>query len=190
MPKLQIYAVPDVNGYQGDFVLRKRCRDITAQEIAAPWFKTFVSDMLETLYADSSGVGLAAPQVGVPIRLAVIDVKRDAKKPIVLINPTCEAQGEEKVESNETCLSVPFRSGKVMRHKSVLVHALDYHGMPIEIAGEKFLSNVLQHEIDHLDGILYIDKVEDISQLEVHAGYANAMAKKAIETFARKDSVT
>lgn len=188
MSKLQVYEIPSIDDYMGDFILRKKCRDITADEIHATWFKTLVTDMFETLYADPSGVGLAAPQVGMAVRLVVIDVKRDAKKPIVLINPTYEVIDDEKMESNETCLSVPFRSGKVMRYKKVLVHALDYNGMPIEMVGEKFLSNVYQHEIDHLNGILYIDKMEDIKQLEIHAGYANAMALKAVNTFAGKDS--
>jgi peptide deformylase len=187
MSKMQVYALPNMAYYTTDFVLRKKCRDIAENEIREPWFQSLVSDMFETLYADPSGVGLAAPQVGMSIRLVVIDVKRDAKKPIVLINPTYEAIDEEKVESSESCLSVPFHTGKIMRYKSVKVKALDYTGNPIELIGEKFLSNVFQHEIDHLDGILYIDRMPSLEQLETNLGYANLMAKKAIKSFESKD---
>lgn len=182
MSILQVYSLPNLTYYNDDFVLRRKCRDIRPDEIHSEWFQSLVFDMLETLYSDSSGVGLAAPQVGMSIRLVVIDVKKDAKKPLVLINPTYEAINLEKVESNESCLSVPLRSGKVMRYKSVRVRALDLNGVPFDIVGEKFLANVFQHEIDHLDGILYIDRIDSLDKLVVYDGYANAMANRAVRT--------
>lgn len=183
MSKLQVYSLPNLRYYTGDFVLRRKCRDVEAEDIRSDWFQSLVFDMFETLYADSSGVGLAAPQVGMSLRLAVIDIKKDAKNPLVLINPTYEAISTEKVESNESCLSVPLRAGTVMRYKSVRVRALDFNGKPIELVGEKFLANVFQHEIDHLDGILYIDRMESLDKLTVHDGYANSMASKAVRMF-------
>ena len=187
MSILQVYSLPNLMYYQHDFVLHRKCREIKLEEIHTPWFQSLVSDMFETLYADPSGVGLAAPQIGLSLRLVVIDIKRDAKKPLVLVNPTYEAIGSDTVESTETCLSVPLRSGKVIRHKSVIVRAQDYYGTPIEIKGEKFLSNVLQHEIDHLDGILYIDRMGSLDELITHNGYANSMAKRAIESTSKKE---
>lgn len=183
MSKLQIYSLPNLMYYNEDFVLRRKCRDVSLTEIHSEWFRSLLFDMFETLYADPSGVGLAAPQIGMSLRVVVIDVKQDAKKPLVLVNPTYEPVGDEKVESNETCLSVPLRSGKVMRYKSVRVHALDANGEPVELVGEKFLANVFQHEIDHLDGILYIDRMGSLEDLTSHQGYANAMAGRAMRVF-------
>ena len=183
MSKLQVYSLPNLMYYSNDFVLRRKCRDVSLEEIHSEWFRSLIFDMFETLYADPSGVGLAAPQIGMSLRIVVIDVKQDAKKPLVLINPTYEPVGDEKAESNETCLSVPLRSGKVMRYKSVRVHALDINGKPLELVGEKFLANVFQHEIDHLDGILYIDRMDSLDDLTAHEGYANAMAGRAMRVF-------
>lgn len=183
MSKLQVYSLPNLMYYSNDFVLRRKCRDVSLEEIHSEWFRSLIFDMFETLYADPSGVGLAAPQIGMSLRIVVIDVKQDAKKPLVLINPTYEPVGKEKAESNETCLSVPLRSGKVMRYKSVRVHALDINGKPIELVGEKFLANVFQHEIDHLDGLLYIDRMDSLDDLTAHEGYANAMAGRAMRVF-------
>ena len=180
MPKLHVVSMPHLEYFTDDFVLRRKSRELEKSDLNEQWFKHLINDMFETLYADSSGIGLAAPQIGMSIRLVVIDIRRDTKKPIVLVNPTYSVLESEKASSNETCLSVPFHSGEVMRFKKVLVNALDVNGNPIEIIGEKFLSNVLQHEIDHLDGILYIDRMDDIYKIESNLGYAATMAKKAM----------
>jgi len=113
-----------------------------------------IDDMLDTMYK-ANGVGLAAPQVGILKRIIVIDVGHG---PLILINPeVVEANGE--VEDREGCLSVPGKEGNVIRPQYVKVNAQDREGNPIEIQGENLLARALCHEIDHLNGILYTDKV-------------------------------
>lgn len=121
--------------------------------------RELVRDMFETMYA-ASGVGLAAPQVGVGKRVIIVDVSPVDKEiaPIALVNPEIvERQG--LVEGTEGCLSVPGVEGVVPRAESVLVRALDTQGQPVKIRAEGLLSRALQHEIDHLDGVLFIDRI-------------------------------
>jgi peptide deformylase len=113
-------------------------------------------DMLETMYA-ASGVGLAAPQVGDRQRVIVVDVGED---PITLVNPRIEA-AEGKQIGLEGCLSLPELVGEVQRAEWVTVSGLDLGGKPITVEGEGLLARALQHEVDHLDGILFIARVED-----------------------------
>lgn len=113
-----------------------------------------IDDMLDTMYK-ANGVGLAAPQVGILKRIIVIDVGHG---PLILINPeVVETNGE--VEDREGCLSVPGQEGNVIRPQYVKVNAQDREGNPIEIQGEDLLARALCHEIDHLNGILYTDKI-------------------------------
>lgn len=113
-----------------------------------------IDDMLDTMYK-ANGVGLAAPQVGILKRIVVIDIGHG---PLILINPeVVETNGE--VEDREGCLSVPGKEGNVIRPQYVKVNAQDREGNPIEIQGEDLLARALCHEIDHLNGILYTDKV-------------------------------
>ncbi|MFR1707812.1 MAG: peptide deformylase [Clostridium sp.] len=113
-----------------------------------------IDDMLDTMY-EANGVGLAAPQVGILKRIVVIDI---GDGPLILINPeVIETNGE--VNDKEGCLSVPGKEGNVIRPKYVKVKAQDRNGNPIEIQGEDLLARALCHEIDHLNGILYTDKV-------------------------------
>lgn len=113
-----------------------------------------IDDMLDTMYK-ANGVGLAAPQVGILKRIVVIDVGHG---PLILINPeVVETNGE--VEDREGCLSVPGKEGNVIRPQYVKVNAQDREGNPIEIQGEDLLARALCHEIDHLNGILYTDKI-------------------------------
>lgn len=139
-----------------DYVLRKHCRPV---ERFDDRLGTLLDDMAETMYA-SDGAGLAAPQVGLLKRCVVIDVGEGI---IELVNPEIvSTRGEMTVI--EGCLSVPGRSGRVVRPESVTVKAQDRHGNPIEMTGEGFLAMAMCHEIDHLDGILYVDKmIEDVS---------------------------
>ncbi len=125
-----------------------------------------IDDMIETMYA-AKGVGLAANQVGILKRLCVIDVSTvdaDEKIPlIVLINPEIiEKKGV--VEAEEGCLSIPDYRTKVKRAEEVLVRGLDRKGRPIEIEGRDLLARALQHEIDHLDGFLIIDRISPIKR--------------------------
>ena len=120
-------------------------------------FKTLVNDMFESMYA-AQGVGLAAPQIGLSIRLAVIDVTngKNPEAKLVLANPEIiHAEGEQREE--EGCLSVPGFRGFVARPQYVTVHALDVEGKPFEMRGERLLARAFCHEIDHLNGILFIN---------------------------------
>lgn len=123
-----------------------------------PRLETLIDDMFETMY-DADGVGLAAPQVGVLKQLVVIDVSEEANQPIVLINPEIiETSGEQT--GDEGCLSVPGKAGKVTRPNYVKVKALDRNMQPVELEGTELLARAMCHEIDHLLGILYVEKVE------------------------------
>lgn len=117
-------------------------------------------NMLETMAA-ASGIGLAAPQVGVQMRVIVVDVGQD---PLVVVNPTiAAAQGEQM--GLEGCLSLPDLVGEVRRAEWVMVKGLNGQGWPVCLEGEGLLARVLQHEIDHLDGILFVARVEDLTCL-------------------------
>ncbi len=123
-----------------------------------------IRDMVETMYA-APGIGLAAPQVGESRRLIVLDLStKEEKQPlIVLINPEI-IDTDGMIESDEGCLSVPGYSSVIKRAAAVLVRGLDKEGKPVEIEGTGLLARALQHEIDHLDGILYIDRMSAIKR--------------------------
>lgn len=137
---------------QGDAVLEKKCREITEM---TPRIQELIGDMLDTMY-DANGVGLAGPQVGVLKRVCVIDI---GEGPIVLINPVVvSADGEQT--GDEGCLSLPGKAGQVTRPNHVIVRALDEHMQEREVEGTELLARALCHEIDHLDGHMYTEKVE------------------------------
>ena len=139
-----------------DEVLRKRSRRVDKFDKR---LRTLLDDMAQTMY-DADGVGLAAPQVGILKRAVVIDVGDGL---IELVNPEI-LRTEGAVVGGECCLSVPVRCGTVERPEKVAVRAQNRRGEPIEITGEGFLAVALCHEIDHLDGVLYIDRmIEDVS---------------------------
>ena len=132
--------------------------------------RKFLRDMLETMYADK-GVGLAAPQVGVSKRMIVIDTEQKdedgnpkAGNPMYLINPEIIYKSEETIFFCEGCLSVPNQRADVERHYKIKVRYIDYDGKEQEIEAEDYLAVVLQHEIDHLDGILYIDRISRLKR--------------------------
>jgi peptide deformylase len=136
----------------GDETLRKVCRPVASFDGR---LCRLLQDMAQTMY-DAEGVGLAAPQVGILRRAVVIDVGAGL---VELVNPVItEKSGEAGMP--EGCLSVPNRQGFVIRPEKVIVEALDRNGQPVTITGEGLLARALCHEIDHLDGILYIDKME------------------------------
>ena len=137
---------------EGDPVLNKVCKEV--KEIT-PKIQTLIDDMLETMY-EANGVGLAAPQVGILRRIVVIDV---GEGPIVMINPTIiETAGEQT--GDEGCLSLPGKAGQVTRPNHVVVRALDENMQERELEGEGLLARAFCHEIDHLDGHMYTEKVE------------------------------
>ena len=118
-----------------------------------------IDDMFETMY-ESGGVGLAAPQVGILKQLVVIDVSPDCSEPLVFINPEITEMSEETQTGYEGCLSYPGKSGIVTRAMRVTAKALDRDMNPFEIEAEGLLARCIQHEFDHLKGILYMGKVE------------------------------
>ncbi len=137
----------------GDGVLTKNCKEVKEM---TPRIKQLIADMFETMYEDN-GVGLAAPQVGILKRIVVIDVT--GENPYVLINPRIvECSGEQT--GQEGCLSVPGKCGIVTRPNYVKAVALDENMQPYELEGTELLARAICHELDHLDGKLYVDLVE------------------------------
>jgi len=139
----------------GDPILQKVSKPIT--EVNEK-IKELAYDMLDTMYT-ANGVGLAAPQIGVLKRIVVIDVSPEGDKPIVLINPEIIAMSGTQ-SGEEGCLSVPGESGCVTRPNEVTVRAYNLKMQPIEVTGDELLARALCHEIDHLDGVVYVEKVE------------------------------
>ena len=137
---------------EGDPILRKICRPVTQVDDRT---KELIGDMLDTMY-DADGVGLAAPQVGILKRIVVIDV---GEGPIVLINPKIVETAGEQI-GDEGCLSVPGKSGTVRRPEYVKTVAFDADMNPIEVEGHGLFARAMCHEFDHLDGHLYLEKVE------------------------------
>ncbi len=147
-------ALRNIREY-GDDVLARPCKEV--KEIT-PRVRELVEDMLDTMY-DANGVGLAAPQVGVLKRIVVIDVSPEADQPLVLINPVIiEKDGEQT--GYEGCLSLPGKSGIVTRPNHVKARAIDLDGNAFEIEGEELLARAICHELDHLDGHMYVEKVQ------------------------------
>jgi len=139
----------------GDEILLKISKPVTAMTKRT---EELIEDMIETMYT-ADGVGLAAPQVGVLKRVVVIDVSEEGDEPVVLINPeVLETSGEQT--GNEGCLSVPGKTGVVTRPNYAKVKALNEDMEEFIIEGEGLLARALLHEIDHLNGVLYVDKVE------------------------------
>ena len=136
----------------GDPVLTKKCKEVKAM---TPRLETLIDDMFETMY-ESGGVGLAAPQVGILKRIVVIDVD---DSPVVLINPVITEQSGEQT-GPEGCLSVPGKAGDVTRPEKVTVKALDREMKEFELTGEELLARAITHELDHLEGKLYVELVE------------------------------
>lgn len=139
----------------GDPVLRTKAKEV--KEITDQT-RDLLDNMAETMYA-APGVGLAAPQVGILQRIIVIDVD-DEHGLIEVINPEIIDVSDERIIMEEGCLSVPEQTGRVIRPKEVKVRGLNRNGKEIEIEADNMLARALQHEIDHLEGILFIDKLE------------------------------
>ncbi|MCL9684793.1 peptide deformylase [Legionella maioricensis] len=136
--------------------------------------QTLIDDMFDTMY-DARGVGLAAPQIGVSMRLSVIDIIGDKSEQLVIINPEIISSAGEK-EFDEGCLSVPGAYDTVTRAEKVTVKALDRFGKPFEISAEGLLAECLQHEIDHLNGKLFVDLLSPLKR---------AMARRKLDKFKR-----
>jgi peptide deformylase len=135
-------------------ILRTKSTPVDPQKIKTPEFQALISDMIETM-KHANGVGLAANQIGQTMRLIIASIK----EPTPLINPEIVSHSILKVKSEEGCLSVPGKFGYVRRYKSVKIKALDRNGQEIRMRLDDLPAIVVQHEIDHLDGILFIDKL-------------------------------
>jgi peptide deformylase len=128
--------------------------------------RAIVKDMLETMY-DEKGVGLAATQVNIHQRIVVIDVSENNDTPYVLINPEITVKSDDTVINEEGCLSVPGCYAKVDRHTTCTVKALDENGNEFTLDGEELLSICIQHELDHLNGVLFVDYLSPLKRQRI-----------------------
>ena len=154
----------------GHPVIRAKAREVPAEEIRSAAFQRLLDDMVETMH-EYDGVGLAGPQVHVGMRVAVLEVPASddrSRAPVPLlavVNPRLTPLDDEKVRGWEGCLSVPDLRGIVPRHRGVRLQALDREGQPIDLQAQGFFARVLQHECDHLDGGVYLDRMEEMRSL-------------------------
>ena len=159
----------------GDPVLLARAQPV--EEIPSPALDALIQDMQDTMAA-LDGAGLAAPQIGVPLRVVIFGVQANPRYPhaeevpmTILINPVIEPLAEEEEEDWEGCLSVPGMRGLVPRYRRIRYHGVDAAGRPIDRRVEGFHARVVQHECDHLDGILYPMRIRDLR----HFGYESIL---------------
>lgn len=153
----------------GHPVLRQIARDVSREELATPAMQAFIDDLVETMH-DADGAGLAAIQVYEPIRICAIEVRNNPRYPYkppipltILVNPVLTPVGDELFENNEGCLSVPNLRGMVQRSVHVQVSAWDRHGKPIDEVVHGLKAGTYQHEVDHLLGKIFVDRVTDPS---------------------------
>jgi peptide deformylase len=150
----------------GHPTLRQRARKVTK---FGPDLKVLIDDMIETM-REAPGVGLAAPQVNVAERVIVVELPADeeegtASELYAFVNPEIVKTSRETEEGQEGCLSIPGYMGEVPRHTMVVVRGQDASGKPLRVRAYDYLARIFQHEIDHLDGVLFIDKVSDPSKI-------------------------
>ncbi|EPN5002866.1 peptide deformylase [Vibrio parahaemolyticus] len=168
MAVLEILSIPDPR-------LKVKAEKVTDVSTV----QTLIDDMLETLYATGNGIGLASTQVGRKEAVVVIDISEERNDPLILVNPEVVSR-ENKALGQEGCLSVPEYYADVERYTSVVVSALDRDGNPITIESDEFLAIVMQHEIDHLSGNLFIDYLSPLKQkmaMKKVKKYVKAQAK-------------
>ncbi|HHJ3171742.1 TPA: peptide deformylase [Vibrio parahaemolyticus] len=168
MAVLEILSIPDPR-------LKVKAENVTDVSTV----QTLIDDMLETLYATGNGIGLASTQVGRKEAVVVIDISDERNDPLILVNPEV-VSGENKALGQEGCLSVPEYYADVERYTSVVVSALDRDGNSITIESDEFLAIVMQHEIDHLSGNLFIDYLSPLKQkmaMKKVKKYVKAQAK-------------
>ena len=151
----------------GHPILREATRKLTREELPTATIQAFIEDLIETMH-DANGAGLAANQVYEPIRICAIEVKDNPRYPYkpnipltVLVNPELTPTTDETFENNEGCLSVPNLRGNVRRFTGVRVRAWDRHGNELDFEMKGLSAGTFQHEVDHLDGKVFVDRVED-----------------------------
>jgi len=164
----------------GHPVLRARARSLDRADIKSAPIQKLIDDMLETM-VEYHGVGLAAPQIheGLRIFVAALDTgDKDAEsEPVAIINPEITPVGDEMVEDWEGCLSIPDIRGRVPRHREITVRAFDRGGNRIEIRAQNFSARVIQHETDHLDGVLFFDRMKSFETLTFLDEYSRYWTK-------------
>jgi len=163
----------------GHPVLRERARPLDKSDIKSAGFQKLVDDMIDTMH-EYHGVGLAAPQVHEGLRLfvALLDEDPDAKsEAVVIVNPEIVPNGSAMEEGWEGCLSIPDIRGMVPRYTDIMVRALDRGGRPIELTLKNFPARVAQHETDHLDGVLFFDRMKSFESLTFLDEYSRFHAK-------------
>ena len=155
----------------GNPVLRESTRELSPEELASARIQALIDDMIETMRA-AAGAGIAAPQVGEPLRIAVAEVDRNPRYPYkppvpltVIVNPVIEPLDDEVEQINEGCLSVPNLRGEVPRHMAIRVRYLDREGGEHVEERRGLTAGTFQHELDHLDGALFVDRVTDPATL-------------------------
>ncbi len=148
-------------------MLRERAREVDPAGVGSGEIQTLIADLIDTM-RHANGAGLAANQIGVPVRVAVIEVNNNPRYPYkppipltVVVNPVIEPIDDELVEINEGCLSVPNLRGNVNRHVNIRVRSLDEHGGEHDEMKRGLTAGTYQHECDHLDGVLFLDRVTD-----------------------------
>ena len=151
----------------GHPVLRQRAQEIAPDELGSPAVQSLIDDLIDTM-RHANGAGLAANQIGVPQRVAVIEVGDNPRYPYkpripltIVVNPVIEPLDDELVEINEGCLSVPNLRGNLQRHVNVRVRYLDRYGVAHDEVKRGLTAGTFQHECDHLDGVLFLDRVTD-----------------------------
>lgn len=156
----------------GHPVLRTKASDVEIRDIKAGKFRALVDDMIETMHA-YEGVGLAGPQVHLPLRIFVFEVQERVAKRRgvnkvgagVFFNATYEPIGEAKITDWEGCLSVPFLGGEVARYRNLRLRGIDVNGDEAELEVTDFTARIFQHEVDHTDGHVYLDRMPDLTTL-------------------------
>ena len=172
----------------GHPVLREIAQPVPLERIRSAEVQRFIDDMVETM-REYSGAGLAANQVHTPLQIAVIEVTSNPRYPdapqiplTVLVNPIVTPVTEEMEEGWEGCLSVPDMRGRVPRHSAVRLECYDRAGERVDLVAKDFFARVIQHETDHLNGIVYVDRMRDLSSLSFLAEwqrYALGMTEQA-----------
>ncbi|MCF6276486.1 MAG: peptide deformylase [Candidatus Magasanikbacteria bacterium] len=149
-------------------ILTTRSREVDLDFVVSKEAKKLIKDMVETMY-NADGVGLAAPQIGKEIRLCIITKQfTPDKKDLVMFNPTWEKTSRKKVSDTEGCLSVPHTFGKVKRMKNIKVKAVNEKGEEFSFEADGFFARIIQHEVDHLNGELFIFKAKNIHEEEIN----------------------
>jgi peptide deformylase len=163
----------------GHPVLRARARAVEKSAFRDPLFQKLVDDMIDTMI-EYHGVGLAGPQVHEGLRLFVALLDEEPgpdTEPMAVINPEIVPQGSATAEGWEGCLSIPDIRGLVPRHSDILVKALDRDGKPLELRLKNFAARIAQHETDHLDGVLFFDRMKSFESLTFLEEYSRYHAK-------------